>query len=59
MGEYLWTASKKAKRPQLPWGVVGSASLGYWHSSTTDIKISGVTNSHPQVGDSILRGPLQ
>ena len=38
---------RKAEGPQPLCRVVSRANLGYWHPSTTDIILSGVTDSHP------------
>ena len=38
---------RKVEGPQPLCRVVSRANLGYWHPSTTDIILSGVTDSHP------------
>ena len=45
-GEYLLTSKEGGETRPLR-RVIGRANLGYWHPSTMDMILSGVTDSHP------------
>ena len=41
--------SRKAEGPRPLRRIVSRANLGYWHPSTTDMILFGVTDSHPLI----------